>query len=98
MITIMKLERDKGAGVLPSDSEAERSAKYAVWEQNNPDWNKVILIPVKAEYMTKTDSYGYVTKTLLQVRHSMGLNSIRLEGGNSASLKMSVIYSRFSKK
>ena len=48
--------------------------------------------------MTKTDSYGYVTKTLLQVRHSMGLNSIRLEGGNSASLKMSVIYSRFSKK
>ena len=97
MITIMKIERDSGAGVLPTDSEEVRNAKYAVWEKENPDWNKVLMIPVQAEYTTKTDIFGYPTKTLLQLRNAMGLNSVKLEGGNSNTLKMTVIYSRFEK-
>lgn len=97
MITIMKLDRDSGAGVLPTDSEEVRNSKYAVWEKENPDWNKVLMIPVQAEYTTKTDIFGYPTKTLLQLRNAMGLNSVKLEGGNSNTLKMTVIYSRFEK-
>ena len=97
MITIMKLDRDSGAGVLPADTEEVRNAKYAVWEKENPDWNKVMMIPVQAEYTTKTDIYGYPTKTLMELRNAMGMNSVKLEGGSSNSLKMTVIYSRFKK-
>ena len=97
MLTAMKLERDHGAGVLPGDDEAARNAKYSVWEKQNPDWNKVLLIPVKADYNVVTDMYGYTTKKLLQVRNEMGLNSVKLEGGTSDNLKMTVIYSRFEK-
>ena len=97
MVTVMKIEREKGAGILPTDKEEVRNEKYKAWEAAHPDWNKVLLIPVKAEYTTSTDIYGYVTKKLLQVRHSMGLNSVKLEGGTSQTLKMTVIYSRFKK-
>ena len=97
MVTVMKIEREKGAGILPTDKEEVRNEKYKAWEAAHPDWNKVLLIPVKAEYTTSTDIYGYVTKKLLQVRHSMGLNSVKLEGGTSPTLKMTVIYSRFKK-
>lgn len=96
MITVMKLERDKGAGVQPADSEEVRQAKYEAWEQQHSDWNKVMLIPVKAEYTLVTDIYGMATKKLMQVRHEMGLNSAQLEGGKSNSLKMEVVYSRFN--
>ena len=97
MLTIMKLERDMGAGVLPTDSEDVRKSKYVVWEKENPDWNKVLMIPVQAEYTTKTDIYGYPSKSLMSLSNSMDLNSVKLEGGNSNSLKMTVIYSRFEK-
>ena len=97
MLTAMKIERDKGAGILPGDNEDQRNAKYSVWEEQHPDWNKVLLIPVKADYNVVTDVYGYTTKKLLQVRNEMGLNSVKLEGGTSDNLKMTVIYSRFEK-
>ena len=97
MLTVMKIERDLGAGVLPMDSEETRNGKYAVWEKENPDWNKVLMIPVQAEYTTKTDIYGYPSKTLMSLSNAMGLNSVKLEGGKANSLKMTVIYSRFKK-
>ena len=98
MVTVMKLERDKGAGILPTDDEDIRNAKYAEWEKVNPDWNKVLMVPVQAEYTMKTDMWGRPTKTLVQLRNSMGLNSVKLEGGKSNSLKLTVIYSRFQQK
>ena len=98
MMTVMKIERDKGAGVLASDSEEVRNEKYRKWEEINPDWNKVLLIPVKADYNIVTDIYGYTQKQLLQVRNEMGLHSVRLEGGASDDLTMTVIYSRFEKR
>lgn len=96
LITILKNERDKGAGVVKIDNEAERRAKYTVWEQEHPDWNKVMLIPVSTEYSTSTNSYGLTVKQLLRVRNDLSLSSAKLEGGID-NLEITVVYSRFAK-
>lgn len=95
LITRMKNERDAGAGVQKTDPEAERNAKYAAWEAQHPDWNKVMLVPVAAEYYTTTNSYGISTKTLLRLRNELGLSSVKLVGGPNGNLVMDVTYSRF---
>lgn len=95
LLTILKEERDQGADVVKTEDEAARNIKYAEWERLHPDWNKVVLIPVNAEYTTSTGIYGTTTKTLLRVRNEMGLSSAKIEGGRSGSLELSVVYSRF---
>lgn len=96
LVTQMKNERDKEAGVRLTDSEAQRQAKYQEWEATHPNWNKVMLVPVKTEYSTSVNAYGITTKTLLRVRNDFSLSSVKLEGGN-AGIDLSVIYSKFSK-
>ena len=98
LITILKEERDEGAGVDVSDDEATRQAKYAAWEakEENQDWNKVVLVPVAAEYSTSVNSYGLSVQTLLRLRNDMSMKSARLEGGSSGSLSLSVIYSKYN--
>lgn len=96
LITLIKNERDAGAGCSTDEDEATRAAKYAAWEAEHPDWNKVWLIPVKAEYSTTTNIYGQTTRTLLRIRHDMSLASARLEGGTSDDLEINIIYSRFN--
>lgn len=96
LITNLKNERDKGAGVLNTDNEIQRLAKYEKWESENPDWNKVMLIPVATEYTTTANSYGQTVKQLLRVRNELSLRSAKLEGGDD-NLEMTVVYSRFTK-
>ena len=98
LITILKEERDEGAGVDVSDDEATRQAKYVAWEakEENQDWNKVVLVPVAAEYSTSVNSYGLSVQTLLRLRNDMSMKSARLEGGSSGSLSLSVIYSKYN--
>ena len=62
------------------------------WVAEHPNWNKVVLIPVKL-----TSSNGNVVR----VTHDMSLASTRLVGGTQNpydALKMSIIYSKFSNK
>ncbi len=61
------------------------------WEAANPDWNRVVLIPVKIS--TSSDSYG--NSYLASVTHDMDMSSIRLVGGSQSPIKMQVIYSKF---
>lgn len=96
LITLMKNERDKGAGVTNGEDEASRQQKYAEWEAKNPDWNKVRVIPVHATYSTSSSGYQQTT-TLVKLRHEMGISSVKLSGGTSDDLKLQVIYSRFNK-
>lgn len=93
LITLLKDERDAGAGVLPTDDEAARNAKYAVWEAANPDWNKVLLVPVAVEFST-TSSTG--SQTLLSVKNELGMNSVKIKGGPSGNINIDVVYSRFN--
>ena len=61
------------------------------WEKANPNWNKVVLIPV--DITTTQDSYGYTKE--VSITHDMNMNSVRLVGGKNAIQQMQVIYSRF---
>lgn len=94
LLTIMKLERDQATGVTKYTEETVRKEKYQSWESQNPDWNKVVLIPVNAEYSISNSIYGS-SKTLLRVRNLFELSSAKLEGGTSGNIEMQVIYSRF---
>ena len=78
------------------DDEAARNDKYAVWEAAHPDWNKVMIVPVNAEYASITTAYG-TTKKLMRIQNNLGLSSSRLEGGKGNPVEMSVIYSRYNR-
>ncbi len=95
LVTLLKNERDAGAGVTVADDEAARNAKYAIWEGKNPDWNKVLLIPVKTESSTTTSSSGTTSSTLLSVKNSLGMSSAKLKGGKQDDVKIDIVYSRF---
>ena len=57
------------------------------YEAQFPDWNKVVLVPVK----TIKDS----NKNIVNYRHDLSLNSTRLVGGEDAIL-IKVITSAFN--
>ncbi len=98
LISLLRDERDKGAGVTPIMTEEERNNRYTAWEADHPDWNKVLLVPIKAEYSANsTDYYGYTTSSsLISVKNLLGMNSVRLRGGNGGKVEIQIVYSRFS--
>lgn len=58
------------------------------WEAENPDWNKVVLIPVS----TTADSNGSVVK----ITHDISISSVRLRGGDEYEIPIKVITSKFN--
>ena len=98
LITNLRIERDKGSGVKPGDDEATRNSRYAEWERQHPDWNKVMLIPVEVTTIKSSNYYGQSSETIQSVRHQLGMNSARLEGGQGQPLQMQIIYSRLNRK
>lgn len=78
---------------LSDFTQAQFEAEEAVWMAENPDWNKVLLVPV----VTSSASDGYGNSIQTSVNHDMNLNSVRLVGGNTP-LQIQVVYSRFSGK
>lgn len=89
LVSFLRRERNEGAGINGGESAAEREAKLSAWRANNPDWNKVLLVPVSANYNN--------TGTLTRVRHDFGLGSTRLAGGpEGLRPSISVVYSRFN--
>lgn len=88
LISYLKRQRDTKAGVTENDSPQARKAKLDAWMAANPDWNKVMLVPVTAE----TSTMGSV----LSVSNDFSLSGARLKGGSANPVKMSVVYSRFN--
>lgn len=90
----LRYERDAAAGIKATDTEAQREAKRTVWENNNPGWNVVYLVPVAPTYTTTTNVYGVSSKVLQTVRHDFSVSSVRLEGGTNGTngLKLNLIY------
>jgi hypothetical protein len=74
----------------------------ALWETKHPEWNKIVVIPVDATYVSSSSSYyTSSTTTLTKIEHDMGLTSTRLVGGTNNArtpIKISVIYSKFNSK
>lgn len=81
---------DKG---ITNYTSAQFKAEEQLWMNENPDWDKVVLIPVKTSKATNSSTS---TSSQTSVVHDMGMNSIRLVGGNTP-IKMQVIYSKFRK-
>ena len=93
----MRNERDAGAGVQATDSESTRKAKWAAWEQKNPNWNRVAIVPATPVYVTITDPLTREpVKTLVRLNYAFGLYGVRLAGGKTKGVDLSVIYSRFN--
>lgn len=66
-------------------------AKDAAWEIKHPNWNKVLLIPVKVKSSNSSS-------TLTRVEHDMSLSSIRLVGGENNPndpITINVVYGKF---
>ena len=64
---------------------------YMNEHRSEPDWNKVVIIPVTVGYLSTTGSISSVV-------HDMSLASTKLVGGSAnthAPIKLSVIYSKF---
>lgn len=99
LITQLKNELNKAAGVTPEDDAAERLRKYDEWisQPGHEDWNKVLLMPVNAEYTSSSSIYGQTTSTLRSVRPELGLTSTKLEGGAGQPLTLEVLYGRSNK-
>lgn len=73
---------------LASTSAEERA--------QNPEWNKVVIIPVTTTY-NKTSTAQELTK----VSHDMSLTSTKLIGGSAnpyEPIKISVVYAKFKEK
>jgi len=65
----------------------------ANWEQNHPNWNKMLLVPVTIDGYTSSSQY-----VLTGIEHDMSLTSVKLVGGSTpGSLKMSVVFARYRK-
>lgn len=61
------------------------------WVAHHPNWNKVLIMPVKANYVTMAQM-----TILTSVTNDMSLTSARLVGGfNQPQLQLNVIYSKF---
>lgn len=63
----------------------------ADWESKNPDWNKVVLIPVT---LTKDATTG----NTVAITHNHGMTSARLRGGEKSPIAVSIITSKFNDK
>ena len=96
LISLLRNERDAGAGVKASDTEAQRAAKYRAWEAENPDWATVALVPVAVEALTQTSALGGTTYQILQIRNELGLSSVKLNGGPRGKLSIEVTYSHYN--
>lgn len=71
--------------------KAQGSMSDEEWEKANPDWNRVVLIPIKL-------TMDYNKTNIIKVEHDLEMNSVKLKGGlNGTPTDMKVIYSRFSK-
>lgn len=95
LVSHLRVLRDKAASVTAIDSETTRQQKWVVWEKQNPNWNKVAIIPVTGDYTVQRDAFGKPTRILQRLRHNFHLNSVKLQGGSSP-VELSVIYSRFA--
>lgn len=80
LITYCINERNRGLETDPN------------WETKNPDWNKVVLIPVKPEIVQSNQ-----TSQIVGVSNSLGMESARLKGGTESKdeLKMQIFYTTF---
>ena len=78
------------AGLFKSSYEEYINSGLSLeeWEAKNPEWDKVVLIPVT----TTLDSNGSVVKII----HDISISSMRLRGGTEYQIPIYVVTSKFN--
>lgn len=86
---------------LAAKEEAGAAWDEDRWMAENPDWDKVMLIPVAATYDTSNSYYG-TTQTLIGIGHDLRPGFAKLKGGPATEngklknpLKLEVIHTKF---
>lgn len=65
------------------------------WMEENPDWNKILLIPVTITY----DSSNSTNPTITGIQHDLKPGYAKLKGGKEGEpLQIEVTYTRFSEQ
>ncbi|MBW9277766.1 DUF4270 domain-containing protein [Bacteroides fragilis] len=77
--------------------KAGSSWNETAWEAKNPDWNKVVLIPVLVQYDSSSN------KNMISIQHDLQPGYVKLEGGpginnDGTKLKLEVTYTNFNGK
>ena len=87
LITYCIEERKKGITAAGGDPEKEEDGKK--WDAENPDWNRVVIIPVKAVSNSNNE--------IVEISNSLGMESAMLKGGTNPEnkLKMQIFYTTF---
>lgn len=67
------------------------------WEAENPDWNKVVLIPVSTTLQSQKDpTTGQDIVKIVKIAHDISISSVRLRGGTEYEIPIEVITSKFN--
>lgn len=100
LITYMNNIRKKDIGEEPADMESDEwrawDIKREQWEEQHPNWNKVLIVPVTATYVTIS-----TTQQLVKVENDMSIAEtkfVRGDGTENSKVKINVVYSKFNKK
>lgn len=76
---------------------SEGIASNPDWETENPDWNKVVLIPVSTTLQSQKDpATGRDVATIVKIAHDISISSVRLRGGTEYEIPIEVITSKFN--
>lgn len=106
LINYMRKTRYSKIGEEPTEKTSVEwttwNSKRENWERENPDWNKVYVVPVSTTYETINSR-----QQLAKVENDMSMTSTRIVRGDGImptgnkddiKLKLFVIYSKFEKK
>lgn len=89
LITYCIEERKNGIIAAGGNPDNENDAKR--WEAQNPDWDKVVIIPVDLDRVESSSSGSY---TIAGISNSLNMSSAKLKGGTD-KLKMQIFYTTF---
>lgn len=70
-----------------------------LWTTHNPNWNKMMLIPIHLDQVTTTSAYGVTSTTTIGIQHDMSISSTRLVGGSGSSyepITLKVAFGKFA--
>ena len=72
--------------IIASGGNPNKEEDWKKWESENPDWNKVVLIPVKVESNSNNE--------VVAISNSLDMESAALKGGTNEKnkLKMQIFY------
>ena len=87
LITYCIEERKKG--IIASGGNPEKEEDGKKWEAENPDWNKVVIIPVKAGTNSNNE--------IVEISNSLSMENATLKGGTNPDnkLKIQIFYTTF---